>query len=922
MLILHSGQQRLCRSDSPRPHRSRLRPGSALRRCVVVVGLSLPIGAATGQEIDYGSIELVRDQWGIPHVFAQTDAGALYGLGYATAADRGFQMHYNLRMVQGRSAEVLGQVRKISGPDASAVDHDRRMRTYGFHHAARRVADNIDAPTRGLLEAYSRGVNDYFATHRDELPRLFAETGLTPEPWTPADCIASWWQVGQFFGTDGTRDLIAYRNLTSGTQQPNTIPPDDEAAVIQLTDVDPAWAERTRQYLVDRGFDPADNAGKFLPANGPSFSHAWVVGGDRSTTGSTVLVSDPQTPVTNPSLFYEFHISGESFDARGIGVPGSPVVLIGFTRDMAWGVTALGADQADLFRLRTDEGHPDQYFLDGEWRDMGLRSETIHVKGGRDIRLIVRETHFGPVVTEYAFTQAGEPEVAQRRIPVWETNRETIQGAMAMLRARDVEAFDRALEGWRFPSINILFGDRTGRIGYRTAYALPLRSPHAPWGGSAAQDGTETRFDWAEIVPHDLLPHVIDPERGLLFSANHRPIASFYPIPLGTSTGGGGHTVRSWRLQELMARRAEAFSPQDVYDIHFDSVNPSLRDIVRLGLHLRDVQQASLSAPTTQALEHLEGWSATGASSDLSHTGAEVATRIPTNFRAGNTELANRVGGGQGGLVSYLRGATQRLDRDSATELDEVELAFVDQAIAAAWSNAARAFGRDPAQWAEVARSRVGEMALVYFKGLHGFPPLDPMHDLSMPSLTTIDGNTIKSQVSQSYTQFVQLDDPDRSLSILPIGQSEGADSRWRTSTMELWARGELHPAPLSRPAVDNIAVSSEALTPRASDTAIEEDADGVLPLELVVHQNYPNPFNGGTVIRYELPAAGEVTLSIYASSGQLVRAYRQAHDSAGSYSIAWDGRNADGRQVASGVYLYRMLSAAVTVERKMELLR
>ena len=902
------------------PHR--LRPGSALRRWVLVVGLSLPVGAATGQEIDYGSIELVRDQWGIPHVFAQTDAGAMYGLGHATAADRGFQMHYNLRIVQGRAAEILGQVRKVSGPDASSVDHDRRMRTYGFYHAARRVAENIDAATRRLLEAYSRGVNDYFATHRDELPRMFAETGLDPEPWTPADCIASWWQVGQFFGTDGTRDLIAYRNLTSGAQQPNTIPPDDEAAVIQPEDVDPAWVERTRQYLLDRGYRDHTQAGKYLPGTSPSFSHAWVVGGDRSTTGSTVLVSDPQTPVTNPSLFYEFHIRGDSFDARGIGVPGSPVVLIGFTRDMAWGVTALGADQADLFRLRTDEGHPDQYFLDGEWRDMRLRSETIHVKDGRDVHLTVRETHFGPVVTEYAFAQAGEPEVAQRRIPVWETDRETIQGAMAMLRARDVEAFDRALAGWRFPSINVLFGDRTGRIGYRTAYALPLRSPQAPWGGSAAQDGTETRFDWVEIVPHDLLPHVIDPQRGLLFSANHRPIASFHPIPLGISTGGGGHTVRSWRLQELMAGRPGAFSPQDVYDIHFDSVNPSQRDIVRLGFHLRDVQQVDLSAQTMLALTHLEGWFAAGAAADLNLDGAEVATAIPTNFRAGNTGLANRVGGGQSGLVSFLLDATRRLDRNPEAELDELEVAFIDQAIAAAWANAGRAFGRDPARWPARARTAVGERNLAYFRSLHGFPPLDPVHDLSMPSLTTIDGNTIKSQVAQSYTQFVQLDDPDRSLSILPIGQSESGDSPWRTSTMALWARGELHPAPLSRPAVDRVAVSSETLTPRASDTAIEEERDGILPQGFELHQNYPNPSNSNTVIGYTLPAAGEVTLSIYASSGQLVRVWRKAHDSAGSYSIAWDGRNADGQTAASGVYLYRMLSGVQTAERKMELLR
>ena len=93
-------------------------------------------------------------------------------------------------------------------------------------------------------------------------------------------------------------------------------------------------------------------------ASGPKFSHAWVVGGKRTTTGSSVLVSDPQTPVRNPSLFYEFHVQGKTFNARGIGVPGSPIILIGFTDQVAWGVTALGADQADLFLLETDPASP------------------------------------------------------------------------------------------------------------------------------------------------------------------------------------------------------------------------------------------------------------------------------------------------------------------------------------------------------------------------------------------------------------------------------------------------------------------------------------------------------------------------------------------------------------------------------------
>ena len=139
-------------------------------------------------------------------------------------------------------------------------------------------------------------------------------------------------------------------------------------------------------------------------------------------------MSKPQTPVTNPSLLYEFHIKGDSIDARGCGVAGSPIILIGWTRNVAWGMTALGADQADLFRLKTDNAHPNQYEFDGEWRPTRTIREEIKVKGGRSRELKIQMTHFGPIVNEFAFSRPGDPPVAMKRVPICETDRDTLQG--------------------------------------------------------------------------------------------------------------------------------------------------------------------------------------------------------------------------------------------------------------------------------------------------------------------------------------------------------------------------------------------------------------------------------------------------------------------------------------------------------------
>jgi len=780
----------------------------ALRTAACVV-LTLWAGCAFGaHKEDLGKVEILRDTWGAPHVFAETDVGAMHGLGYATAQDRAFQMYYSLRIIQGRVCELIGDVPKKNGKGTS-FQSDRKMRVIGWHRAAAELVDNLDEETVRLLQAYSDGVNAFVTGHRDELLYLFDKLGLEPEPWTPADCIASWWHMGQFFAGDGTRDLIPYHEIRDGAERRRPTRFDDGAAVIRRQDVSTEWVRRTREFAEKLGVSVHDAP---APA-GPRFSHAWVVGGNRTSTGGAVLCSDPQTPVRNPSMFYEFHVCGKTFNARGIGVPGSPVVLIGWNEHVAWGVTALGVDQADLFVLRTDTRHPDQYFFDGQWRDMDARDETIHITGGRPRRIIVRETHLGPVVTGISLGVRPGEEVALKRIPICETDRETVQGALAMIRSQNVNEFAQAIGGWRFPSVNMLCGDRNGDIGYWALAAVPIRSRHALSGGRAAHQGTSSDNDWQSIVPYDMLPHAINTSRGYFASGNNRPIASFYKVPLGTSTGWPGDSIRSWRLRELLEAR-QTFDPRQVLDIHFDSVNPMKRGILRIGYHLRDILNANLSPETLRALRHMETWYQKGAQSDMSVKGNELANLIGLPFRPGSTSLVAEYGGGQSGLCLFLKTAKARLGEDPEASFDDAVVEYVDKALTKAWQAAARRYGRDPENWHRKAKEMLRTRKLGFFESLDGFSSLDPEHDLSFPPLTCIDGGTIRSQAAQSYTQWVPLHDVDAAMSILPVGQSEDPGSSFRTSTYEMWSRGELHPAPITRKAVEEHVVSCSVLSP------------------------------------------------------------------------------------------------------------
>lgn len=754
------------------------------------------------------AVEILRDPWGIPHVFAETDAGAFYGLGYATAHDRAFQMTYTLRIVQGRLAEVVGEVKMLTRDDTS-VDHDRKMRTFGFYRAARRTAANLDPECRALLEAYCRGVNDWFAENRDNLPPLFAETGMAIEPWTPGDCLASWWHIGQFFATDGTRDLLASRNRRRSFPAPadlTRLPADDGPAVVKRGDVDEEWLRRVTEYANENGLS-TDESGDA----GPKFSHAWVVGGKKSTTGSAVLVSDPQTPVRNPSLFYEFHIKGRSFNARGMGVAGSPIILIGFTDRVAWGMTALGADQADLFLLDTDAAHPDHYRLGDTWKPMTVHHEVIKVKGSEPIEYTVRESEFGPVATAFCYARPADGQVALKRVPMCETNSETIQGAIGMLRAQNATEFDAALEGWRFPTANVLYGDREGNIGYRALGALPLRSSNDDSHGRRAVRARAASDDWREMLPHDVKPAVMNPASGFLYSGNHRPIESWYPIPIGAMTGTGGDTVRSWRLRELLEAK-EVFTPEDVRDIHYDMVNPARRDIVRLALQVRETQPNELSDDAMWALTVLEPWLDTGASMSLVKPGSALALELHTFFRFVSTELAFQYGGGESGLAYFLKTATRRFDETPDAKLNRRERDFVDAALASAWQTCLEKYGDEPDIWQQRAREAVTRRRLGYYESLDNFPALDRQQSLNLPPLVDIDGGTIACQTAQSYTQWVPMHDPDIAQTILPIGQSERPGDKFRTSTWKLWSEGRLHPSPLSRAKVEALGVTRQTL--------------------------------------------------------------------------------------------------------------
>ncbi len=765
------------------------------------------------------SATISRDEHGVPHVRAATDEAAFYGLGWATAQDRLLQMNLSVMAAQGRLAEVVG---------AAGVEKDRVARVTGLWRHAQKAADALPAEHRAFLDAYAKGVNDWVAANPDALEPAFAELGLEPQSWTAAHCLAVWYRMGNFFATEvdvsevETWAEFAAVQAEEGTEAAieavtqDLHPGEPSKGVVQASDVPSDVQQAIADYAVSMGYGdtqksvaPRGFAGAhphYYGKEGPKFSHAWAVGGSMTTTGEPALVSDPQLSVTAPNFFYEFEIEGATVHARGAGPAGTPALLIGFTPYVAWGLTAAVLDQRDLFRLQmTDDTH---YSVDGETHEIVAEDEVIAIKGGGSQDVTYRESTWGPIVTDLIPNPRGD-EFAMKGLPFSEPDRDTFLANVAMMRAHDMDELRAAIADWRFPSANFVGAAKGGSVFYTLVGAIPVRSTSSPLGGLMAQDGSSLVHDWQDTIPGDLKPWVLDPEAGFVFSANHRPVGDWYPVPLGG--GFGGDTNRSRRLRERLVALDAPLTPQDVLDdVQWDCINPGARDLVGLGLHIRTVAPGSLRASSVSALQVLESWHEAGSHATTGTPGTFLASVIDMKFRPDVTGpvLAEAFGGGESGLSFFLDTMMAEIAADPSFVPSVDTLDYVDNALSTAWQTASMV-STDPEDWEPHHAANVATVTMPYLETLDITDPLTADEYVS-PQLQCAEVNSIWSQRGESYTQWVDLADVDQSRSLLPLGNPQASDLA--TSQQTLWSDGELKSAVLSADAVDEIAQTEETV--------------------------------------------------------------------------------------------------------------
>ena len=553
------------------------RPLRGLQGSYTLAGLSRPV-------------EVIRDQWGVPHIYAQTEDDLFFAQGYAQAQDRLFQMDGNRRLGGGRLSELVGP---------PGLPTDRIARIFGWVRAGEAQIKGASVESRAAADAFARGVNAFI--NQGNWPVEYALLACRPQPWEPLHS-ALWgavlaWGLSANWETELGRALLVEKLGPEKTAD-LTLTYDDSYQTI-LPSV------RVGARLLAAMMDAYREAMRYLPLGyvpgGPNVgSNNWVVNGQWTRSGRPVLANDPHLAAIFPTLWYENHLVGGRYNVTGFTSPGVPGVIIGHNEHVAWGITNAFPDVMDIF---LEQVHPDDPTLvreDDGWVKMTMRREEIKVRGRRQpLVLDVPYTRHGPVVSELI---PGEHRTFSLQWNAF-APADHLQALLLLARATDWSSFREGLQAWGFPPQNVVYADVAGHIGYMMPGLVPIR----PRGeGLVPAPGWDTAYDWQGWIPFAEMPTQYDPIEGYVVTANNRVVGDGYPHWL---TAEWLPHYRSDRIIELIKMRAP-LSLADHAAIQADAVSLFARRFQAVALPLLRAEPPATRLAAC-ALTVLSAWDGT-----------------------------------------------------------------------------------------------------------------------------------------------------------------------------------------------------------------------------------------------------------------------------------------------------------------------
>ena len=770
---------RIARSFLSRRDRKRL---PQIDGTIIIDGLSQPV-------------EVIRDRWGIPHIYADSFQDLCFAQGYVHAQDRLLQMELNRRTAQGTLSELFGE---------AALDTDRTTRTFGFNRLGRADWKNINGELREGILAYTCGVNAILGKKKGKLPFEFNMLSHIPDPWTPEDSLAfsrvMIWQLSHAWQGELIRAEIA-----------------EKVGADRAADLEIEYPAMNPIILPDGiSFNMLDTDGNLIEKSGPFLgrgkgSNSWVIAADRSKTGNAVLCNDMHLGLSIPSLWYMVHLnSKDGIHVSGVSLPGLPLVLVGHNEKISWGMTLAFTDAEDLFIEQIDSNN--RYLYKDQWLPVEIIDEDIEVKG----RVVphmekVFLTRHGPIISDVVNNSEHKIAInsmALRPCPA-------IQGWYRLNKAGRWDDFVEAMRLIEAPQLNVTYADVEDNIGYWVTGLVPIR---ANGNGTVPVPGWSSEYEWLDVVPFEEMPHALNPSKGYLVTCNHKIIGDEYPYFLGNVWMNG---YRAQRLTELI----EGFDQLSIEDHKAFQVDikclPGLEFVSML-------EKVSDPDPDVQlAMRLLTEWDGTLTPESVGGSVYEVAryTMVRNLLEPElGADLVNRLMGV--GFHPLLNHSNEFFGHDSVVllrQLDDPDSwwiksaggkdVLVSKSLKSAVDWLRKELGEDEKEWAWGKIHRVNfEHALSLrkpFDQVYDRGPYPIGGDTNTPMQTAIHAERPYDNRawSPSFRQITDMGDLTKSLIIIPPGQSGHLISPNYDDLIKPWLEGEYLPMLWTREQVEADAV-------------------------------------------------------------------------------------------------------------------
>lgn len=723
-------------------------------------------------------VEVLRDRWGIAHIYAKNTHDLFFAQGFVAAQDRLFQIDMWRRIGLGQTAEILGE---------QALEGDRFARLMLYRGEMQSEWKSYSPDTEEIATAFTGGINAYIDQAGAKLPIEFQILDYAPQKWRPEDILSR--MSGIIMTSNWQREIARARLIARvGIEQARLIAPTDPprafAAAPEL-DVNVIQPEIAQGYLV------ATRPLKFTP--NLTESNNWVVDGTLSASGKPLLASDPHRALALPSLRYLVHLHAPGWNVIGSGEPALPGVAIGHNEHIAWGFTIVGTDQADLYVEQTDPQDPRRYRVGNAWEPMRIVHDTIRVKD-REVPVELRFTRHGPVIHQdeakhlaFVLRWAGnEPGGA------------AYLGSLAVGRAHNRGEFLRALESWKIPCLNFVYADVAGTIGWVAAALTPVRQG---WDGLLPVPGASGKYEWQGFLSVPELPQSFDPDQHWLATANHNIVPPGYTREVAYEFDPG---YRYRRIKQRLLEKTR-FTIQD-----FQSMQHEIKSLPALEL-IALLKVLEVPAELTPFAELLKRWD--GELSKDSQAGplyaawlqeldsAFYATRLPKDIRMERGDLRN--------IAVMLQRLAQPTENSFGPQPIQARDELLRMTFVQAIARTRKMLGDNPDQWrwgqlhTATFNHPLASLGLPYERAFN-LGPIARSGDSHTPNNTRYN-ETFQQIHGASYRHVLDLADWDAGMATSAPGQSGQLGSSHYADLLPLWADAKYFPLAYSRSKVQEV---------------------------------------------------------------------------------------------------------------------